>query len=236
MKEKRVDADNACVPVEDSHTARRTSGMRAQGLGSALSIRAQPSVMVGGSSFVVACFSILLHPTRRPPVKLPNTFRPLKMCSSSCLLAIIAIIFPPLPVWIRRGLCSADSLINIALCLLGFLPGLIHAWYIISITPEDYEVREGYIAVPANYDVERGAPARVSYYLVSGDRVYQNPAPAGQRLLTRAPAPRLQTYGTVPAQPQPHVQPSAGASSSAGDQAPPPYNEAVPGDNKIQHK
>jgi hypothetical protein len=31
-------------------------------------------------------------------------------------------------VWVKRGICSADSFINIALCCLGYLPGLIHAW------------------------------------------------------------------------------------------------------------
>ena len=31
-------------------------------------------------------------------------------------------------VWVKRGICSCDSIINIALCMLGYLPGLIHAW------------------------------------------------------------------------------------------------------------
>lgn len=49
------------------------------------------------------------------------------MCGSDICLGIIAILFPPFAVWVKRGLCSADSLINIALCILGFLPGLLHA-------------------------------------------------------------------------------------------------------------
>ncbi|CDK26359.1 unnamed protein product [Kuraishia capsulata CBS 1993] len=49
-----------------------------------------------------------------------------------CILVIISIIFPPLPVIIRSGLCSCDVLINLLLCLLGYFPGLIHSWYIIS--------------------------------------------------------------------------------------------------------
>lgn len=59
-------------------------------------------------------------------------------CSFFCsdfFLVILAIFFPPLPVWFRRGLCSADSFINIALCCLGFVPGLIHSWYIIARYP-----------------------------------------------------------------------------------------------------
>ncbi|KAK9449283.1 uncharacterized protein V1518DRAFT_247857 [Limtongia smithiae] len=53
------------------------------------------------------------------------------------ILVLIAIVFPPLPVWIKRGICSADSLINIALCTLGFIPGLLHSWYIIARFPEE---------------------------------------------------------------------------------------------------
>lgn len=36
---------------------------------------------------------------------------------------------------LRRGLCSVDMLINVALCCLGYVPGLIHAWYIIAHYP-----------------------------------------------------------------------------------------------------
>lgn len=38
-------------------------------------------------------------------------------------------------VWVKRGICSADSLINICLCALGGIPGILHAWYIISQYP-----------------------------------------------------------------------------------------------------
>lgn len=51
------------------------------------------------------------------------------MCSSDIFLALLALLFPPIAVWIKRGICSADSVINLALCCLGFVPGLIHAWY-----------------------------------------------------------------------------------------------------------
>ncbi|KAJ5863604.1 plasma membrane proteolipid 3 [Penicillium soppii] len=39
---------------------------------------------------------------------------------------IIAIILPPLGVFLERG-CGADLLINICLTILGYLPGIIHA-------------------------------------------------------------------------------------------------------------
>lgn len=56
-------------------------------------------------------------------------------CLSDICLVIISVLFPPLPVWIRRGICSVDSLINILLCILGYFPGLIHSWYIIAKYP-----------------------------------------------------------------------------------------------------
>lgn len=43
----------------------------------------------------------------------------------------IAIFIPPLAVFLKRG-CGADVLINICLTILGWIPGLIHAWWIIS--------------------------------------------------------------------------------------------------------
>ncbi|KAI5289335.1 hypothetical protein KEM54_004049 [Ascosphaera aggregata] len=60
-------------------------------------------------------------------------------CSPDCLLAFLAVLFPPVAVWVKVGICSADSFINIALCCLGYIPGLVHAWYIIFKYPEDLE-------------------------------------------------------------------------------------------------
>ncbi|KAI9478848.1 MAG: hypothetical protein EXX96DRAFT_572463 [Benjaminiella poitrasii] len=43
---------------------------------------------------------------------------------------ILAIIFPPLGVFGERG-CGVDLLINVVLTCLGWIPGIIHALYII---------------------------------------------------------------------------------------------------------
>ncbi|RAL59584.1 hypothetical protein DID88_006443 [Monilinia fructigena] len=83
------------------------------------------------------------------------------MCSSDIFLALIAILFPPLAVWVKRGLCTADSLINLLLCTLGFLPGLLHAWYIIAKHP-DPDSSSDYSRLP---DAEN---ARVTYVVVQG--------------------------------------------------------------------
>lgn len=44
---------------------------------------------------------------------------------------ILAIILPPLGVFLERGL-GAQFLLNILLTILGYIPGIIHAVYIIA--------------------------------------------------------------------------------------------------------
>jgi uncharacterized membrane protein YqaE (UPF0057 family) len=46
------------------------------------------------------------------------------------LAVVLAILLPPLGVLLKRGL-SGQFLINIVLTLFGWLPGIIHALYII---------------------------------------------------------------------------------------------------------
>ncbi|KAI8593411.1 putative stress response RCI peptide [Geranomyces variabilis] len=43
---------------------------------------------------------------------------------------LLAFLLPPLGVFFKRG-CSVDLLINIGLTLLGYIPGIAHAFWII---------------------------------------------------------------------------------------------------------
>lgn len=160
------------------------------------------------------------------------------MCSSDIFLGLIAILFPPLAVWVKRGLCSADSLINILLCMLGFLPGLLHAWYIIAKFPdEEY-----------NYDrIPDAEGARVTYVVVQG------PSGRSQRLPKNARVQQQQQhqqqgYGTTAPMEAPTVQQQqngtwavAGEGQAHGGEGssgavPPSYAEAVKGDHKVQSR
>jgi len=47
------------------------------------------------------------------------------------LLYFVALFVPPVPVLLKRG-PGADFCINILLWIFGWIPGVIHAWYIIS--------------------------------------------------------------------------------------------------------
>ncbi|KAH7132664.1 hypothetical protein B0J11DRAFT_522254 [Dendryphion nanum] len=50
--------------------------------------------------------------------------------ASDIIKIFFAIFIPPLGVFLERG-CNADFLINILLTVLGYIPGIIHALYII---------------------------------------------------------------------------------------------------------
>ncbi|KAI0469536.1 hypothetical protein F4859DRAFT_134503 [Xylaria cf. heliscus] len=153
------------------------------------------------------------------------------MCSTDLFLGVIAILFPPLAVWVKCGLCSADSVINILLCFLGYIPGLFHAWYIIAKFPEESD----YERVPQHdYESGRGqAGGRVQYVFVQAPAPHPQPQSQPQQQQPKqAPA----NYGTAA---------NAGSSSSnapehhseaggSNDPAPPTYAEAVKGDHKIQ--
>ncbi|KAH7878220.1 uncharacterized protein C8R40DRAFT_1263556 [Lentinula edodes] len=47
-------------------------------------------------------------------------------------LYFLAIILPPLSVLFKRG-CAADFWINICLSILGWIPGIIHAWELLAL-------------------------------------------------------------------------------------------------------
>ncbi|MCJ1451448.1 hypothetical protein MMC28_001785 [Mycoblastus sanguinarius] len=143
------------------------------------------------------------------------------MCSGDIFLGLLAILFPPI-VWIKSGICTADSLINILLCTLGYLPGLLHAWYIISLYPEpsDYE----YETIPQ----DQGENGRVTYY-------YVNHRPSGEALRTQGLPTQGQQhsgYGTVNAMRVPPPPQQQGGEGPSEGGVPPSYEQAIKGDHK----
>lgn len=47
------------------------------------------------------------------------------------LLIILAILLPPIAVFLKSG-AGKDLIINIILCLLFYLPGIIHALWVVT--------------------------------------------------------------------------------------------------------
>ncbi|KAI9294952.1 UPF0057-domain-containing protein [Neoconidiobolus thromboides FSU 785] len=60
----------------------------------------------------------------------------INLSDRDAILIIVSFFLPPVGVFIKRGL-RADFWINLGLTLLGYIPGMIHAWYII-IEHRDY--------------------------------------------------------------------------------------------------
>jgi uncharacterized membrane protein YqaE (UPF0057 family) len=52
------------------------------------------------------------------------------MAKNKVLLIILAIIIAPVAVFLKKG-AGKDLVINIILCLLFYLPGMIHALWIV---------------------------------------------------------------------------------------------------------
>ncbi|RPB07761.1 UPF0057-domain-containing protein [Morchella conica CCBAS932] len=151
------------------------------------------------------------------------------MCSSDFFLGLLAILFPPLPVWVKRGICSADSIINITLCIFGFIPGLIHAWYIIMKYPEQYDsfavAQEGHSTHGGHY-----YPAQPQ-----GQHHPSYPNRTGGALVS-AGARQPQKYSQHEQQTPPETPAFGPGEGSSGMQhgEPPSYASVVKGDHKVQ--
>lgn len=112
--------------------------------------------------------------------------------------------------------------------MLGFIPGLLHAWYIIAKYPENE-----YDTIPQ--DAESG---HVTYVIVT------QPNGSQQRVPAHSVRPSNAGYGATSTAPPVHQDqngtwnnngaPAAGGSSGAAAAAPPTYAQAVKGDNKVQ--
>ncbi|KAH6611222.1 plasma membrane proteolipid 3 [Trichoderma cornu-damae] len=64
-------------------------------------------------------------------------------CSAICLI-IVTLFFPPLGAWAVAG-CGMDLLINVFLTILGYFPGIIHAFYLEYVYYDRREqAREGH--------------------------------------------------------------------------------------------
>ncbi|MCG9712830.1 YqaE/Pmp3 family membrane protein [Shewanella insulae] len=53
------------------------------------------------------------------------------MDTNKLLLIVIAILLPPVAVFLKSGV-GKDLLINIILCLLFFVPGILHALWVVT--------------------------------------------------------------------------------------------------------
>ncbi|KAH7688291.1 Proteolipid membrane potential modulator protein [Dioscorea alata] len=64
-----------------------------------------------------------------------------------CLEILIAILLPPLGVCLRHGCCSLEFCICLALTILGYLPGILYALYVIVAVEPDRHRHDYYHSV-----------------------------------------------------------------------------------------
>lgn len=112
--------------------------------------------------------------------------------------------------------------------MLGFIPGLLHAWYIIAKYPEiEYDMIPSHAA-------EEG---RVTYIVVQSPDGSQRRVAKGN---SRPAGPPTGGYGTTaPVAPTVHQSENGAwnndnSEGSSGGGVPPTYAEAVKGDHKVQ--
>ncbi len=138
--------------------------------------------------------------------------------------------------------------------MLGYIPGLLHAWYIIAKYPEENEHGTYERAYGGGGDLEN---RHVTYYYVNDSRNNSNAglgaapaAPQQQRypnpnrgygtvqgMMGSSPQPQPQQPQAKPAQgyqQQQQGQRQGGAGGEGSSQVPPSYEQAVAGDNKVQ--
>lgn len=141
------------------------------------------------------------------------------MSASDIILCVLAILLPPVPVWMKRGFCSADGVISIALCVLGYFPGLVHAIYIVLKYPEER----------TSDDIESGA----RHHGLGGLQGYQ-------QVSQQFPQQQNEVYAPVTAGPASSYGAIGNEQRADAGKAPlPSYAEVVKGpgatrDNKIQ--
>jgi uncharacterized membrane protein YqaE (UPF0057 family) len=71
--------------------------------------------------------------------------------SSDIIKIILAILLPPLGVFLERG-CGADLLINIILTCLGYIPGIIHALYVLPCSASFVEALRARVSARLAFD------------------------------------------------------------------------------------
>lgn len=56
------------------------------------------------------------------------------------LMVLLAIVFAPLAVYFADG-CGPNLCINVLLCLLAYIPGVLHAFYVLATTAPQQDRR-----------------------------------------------------------------------------------------------
>ncbi|KAG0500176.1 hypothetical protein HPP92_000248 [Vanilla planifolia] len=70
-------------------------------------------------------------------------------CCCICFEILISILLPPLGVVLRYGCCSLEFCICLFLTILGYIPGIIYAIYVIVVVDPERHRRDYYEPIVA---------------------------------------------------------------------------------------
>jgi len=111
------------------------------------------------------------------------------------ILVVIAVFLPPLAVFFKHGL-HHQFWVNILLTFLGYIPGVIHAWYEVLRTPQYYYIPPRYAAAaPVGNVGGAGMPAGRAYGQNAGGVAPVNHGHHQGGFAQNTVAPVGQTYG-----------------------------------------
>ncbi|KAH0835699.1 hypothetical protein J3R83DRAFT_9489 [Lanmaoa asiatica] len=157
------------------------------------------------------------------------------------VLLFLALICPPAAVAFVAG-CGADLCLNILLTLLGYLPGCIHAFWLVLRRAEANE-RYGYknwtyIGMGDYAPIDAGPPSSGQHSAPSYGQVQTPPPPPpGQYPAGKAPPPASQApvqagYGYAPQAPVDQQWGGYAPSPAPADQKQGGYQAQAPADQK----
>ncbi|KAL7413877.1 hypothetical protein BDY24DRAFT_388423 [Mrakia frigida] len=137
------------------------------------------------------------------------------MRGSDVCLVLLAIIFPPAAALIVGGCC--DFLINLCLTLLGFIPGHIHAFWLIYLRAKAEEQYQGHYVYVGSGHFQPSDPSYANNRNNSRTHLQpQQPPPQ---------APPQQHYQQPPFNPRGAELAPGPAATSSGNGLPPAYKD-----------
>ncbi|KAK4517135.1 Peptide chain release factor 1, mitochondrial [Mucor velutinosus] len=137
-----------------------------------------------------------------------------------CCVILLTLLFPPLGVLMMFG-CGADLCINLCLTFLGYLPGHIHAFYLMVTRPNKPPRQSIYQQVPPS-----GPQSRPPHGYSYGPPQPYSPGPSqGYAPPPQSYPPAPQGYPPAPQtyKPSPNKNDSSFSSQQNPQQPPPPY-------------
>ncbi|RKP08320.1 hypothetical protein THASP1DRAFT_29873 [Thamnocephalis sphaerospora] len=155
---------------------------------------------------------------------------PFVVTKRDILYAVLGFILPPVAVAFRAG-CGVDLLINLLLTLLGHVPGVLHAWYVILKLARERSEREGYRSIndlEAGHDHPPGGRCNSPVVILVATPEEARRLVPHSMPVSAAVSPQPQPTPQPQSAPEPKLQPPPHPSSAASAEAGPSHHDPPP--------